>query len=171
MIQAKSSLALALTFFSVTAFSCGNGTPKKLGAGGVRKTPPQRSEDGNCPARPPSNYHEVTIRNSGPLPKKVAVILENARRVDECKPPLTFTLPPITSVTRTSQFNAMIVRVQHDDYYRTLPTDTTIDVIDLGDCDGSETPFMTISTTLEFKTEFPKENCPGIQVAHKIISH
>ena len=147
------SLALFLAF-SFALSGCGSGgitTPAKKKD--PAKDPPKDQKE--CPPTAPTDFHKVTVNFTRPLPAKIGLKLDGDAdvRLSECAD--REQRGPIASFQRNG--NQLIIGVNHNNAYGSLPSDARFEIVDLQACGNSSTTFykQTASLPILYKKEFP----------------
>lgn len=108
-----------------------------------------------CPGLIHIPYHQVNIGTYREIPGKLAVVLEGELKYDECLEQASLPPPPIVGLRRVND-SELILKVLHFGAYSILPKDISFEIMDRGDCLGSQKVFYSVKKLpLEFLTEYP----------------
>jgi hypothetical protein len=150
----KKSLALLLSV-SFALVACGSGgitTPARKKQD-LAKDPPKDQK--NCPAVAPTDFHKITVNFTRALPAKIGIKLEGDAdvRVSECAQRDV----PGQRVSFQKNGNQLLIGVDHNNAYGSLPMDARFEVVDLQACGNTSSTFFkqTASLPILYKKEFP----------------
>lgn len=160
----KISLALFLSV-SFALAGCGNGgitSPAKKKQDPA-KDPPKDQK--NCPATPPTDFHKVTINFTRPLPAKIGIKLEGDAdvRVSECAERSV----PGAQVSFQKNGNQLLLGVNHNNAYGSLPLEARFEIVDLQTCGNTSSTFykQTAGLPILYRKEFPN----GAHCAYRMM--
>lgn len=160
--------ALVVLAFALSACgSAGPNTPKKKTD--PAKDPPQGQK--NCPANPPTDYHRIVVNFTKPLPAKMGLKLDidSSPRVSECAS--LEQRGPIATMDRNG--NQVIIGVNHNNAFGTLPNEARFELVDLQGCGANSATFykQTASLPILYKKEHPNgKECASRMVGEAQIT-